>query len=152
MARRKGLLTAKGVKAEKEPGYHLDASGLYLQVTVTGAKSWIFRYKQKCAGDKFRARDMGLGSVVDVELSEARDLAADARRSLRDGRDPIDARKSDREERRATAKAAEARGITFKACAEQLIESNEAGWKNPISPAMEEHSHLRLSGLRRGQR
>ena len=34
------LLVAKTIK----PGYYSDGNGLYLQVSVTGSKSWIFRF------------------------------------------------------------------------------------------------------------
>jgi hypothetical protein len=48
--------------------------GLYLQVTG-GARSWIYRYTLNG-----RSREMGLGSLNAVTLSEARARAAEARR------------------------------------------------------------------------
>jgi len=38
-------LTARRVATVTDPGYHADGGGLYLQVTASGAKSWVFRYR-----------------------------------------------------------------------------------------------------------
>ena len=38
------MLTEKEITHAKS-GFHLDGNGLYLQVTKTGAKSWLFRYQ-----------------------------------------------------------------------------------------------------------
>ncbi|TDQ55975.1 Arm DNA-binding domain-containing protein [Phaeovulum veldkampii] len=38
-------LTAKGVAALSEPGRHADGGNLYVNVSKTGAKSWIFFYR-----------------------------------------------------------------------------------------------------------
>jgi hypothetical protein len=70
MAREIEKLTAVGVARLKKPGYHSDGAGLYLQVSDTGTKSWIFRFKH--AG---RAREMGLGALHTFGLAEARQRA-----------------------------------------------------------------------------
>jgi Arm domain-containing DNA-binding protein len=62
--------------------------GLYLQVTGTGAKSWVFRFKQKREDGKFRARDMGLGGYPTVSLAEARRRASEAREHRDADKDP----------------------------------------------------------------
>jgi len=51
--------------------------GRYLQVSPSGSKTWIFRYRSPLTQ---KLRDMGLGPVHSVGLSEARVKAA-ARRS-----------------------------------------------------------------------
>lgn len=38
-------LTARRVATAIDPGYHADGGGLYLQVTASGTKSWVFRYR-----------------------------------------------------------------------------------------------------------
>ncbi len=121
MARKAAGLTAQQVKARKAPGMVADGGGLYLQVSPGGAKSWVFRYQ--IAGKR---RDMGLGSVDDVSLAEARDRARDARKQVKDSIDPIDHR---RNERAATA-LENAKAMTFKACAEAYIAAHRAGWRN----------------------
>jgi hypothetical protein len=53
-------LTAKKIERTlKKPGLYGDGSGLYLQVTPTGSRSWIFRYAR--AG---KSRKMGLAPVA----------------------------------------------------------------------------------------
>ena len=71
MARRIDRLTDRTIKAKKEKGYYADGDGLYLQISATGAKSWIFRFKRDG-----KARDMGLGSFPAVSLAEARQKRA----------------------------------------------------------------------------
>lgn len=51
-------------------GRYPDGGGLYLQITPSGGKSWIFRYHT--AG---RERQMGLGPLEFVSLAEAREKA-----------------------------------------------------------------------------
>jgi integrase len=71
---------------------------------------------------------MGLGSLDTLTLAEARERARECRLSLLDGVDPIDAR----QKRKADARAAAARMLTFKACAESYIAEHRKTWKNPI--------------------
>jgi integrase len=118
------LSTAK-VKNAK-PGMHADGGGLYLQATIgTGdliRKSWIFRF----ATDG-RERHMGLGSIENIGLAEARQRAADARKLRELGLDPIRAR----DESQATAAALAAKQtMTFDACRDAYISAHRAGWKN----------------------
>ena len=68
-------LSAKTVEKTKEPGDYCDGGGLYLQVSPTQSKSWIFRYKRHG-----KSHWMGLGSAQDVSLAEARTKAQDMRR------------------------------------------------------------------------
>ena len=122
MPRAAKRLTTVNVNALREPGLFADGDGLYLQITPTGAKSWVYRYKSNG-----RARDMGLGPVSAVSLARAREKAADCRRRRSEGKDPL-------EERRAAAaagRAAEAQRTTFREAAEQMLGAHEAGWRNP---------------------
>ena len=89
MAKRINQLSALKVAAAKTKGLYADGAGLFLQVSSSGSKSWIYRYKLNG-----RARDMGLGSLTDVSLAKARRLAAEARERRQDGEDPIEARKA----------------------------------------------------------
>jgi integrase len=101
---------------------HPDGLGLYLHVSATGARSWIYRFMLDG-----RARHMGLGPTHIVSLAEARAEAAECRRLTYEGTDPIEARAAER----TAAKLADARAMTFRQCAEAYIASHEAGWKNP---------------------
>ena len=121
MSRAIHKLSARRVVTESKKGLHSDGGGLYLQVGPTGSKSWIFRFMMNR-----KSRDMGLGSVNDFTLAEAREAARDCRRLVRDGIDPIDARHSQRRERMAEA----ARQQTFKECATDYIRTHSSSWKN----------------------
>jgi integrase len=69
---------------------------------------------------------MGLGPEREVTLAEARSKAAEARRQLVDGVDPISARHG----RRAQERLQKAGTITFAECAKKYIAAHRAGWRN----------------------
>lgn len=79
-------LTTKSVERAKQ-GRHADGLGLYLLVSKSGAKSWLLRVQVHG-----RRRDIGLGSVAELTLAEARDKARELRKVAKSGRDPIAAR------------------------------------------------------------
>lgn len=83
-------LTALKVK-HASPGFHGDGGGLYLNVSPSGARSWILRvqYQKK-------RRDIGLGSAADISLAEARERAATLRKAAREGFDPVALREAQR--------------------------------------------------------
>lgn len=114
-------LSALAVGRLKEPGMYADGGGLYLQVSRSGTKSWIFRFA--LSG---RAREMGLGPLHTVSLSEARDLALEARKLKLRGLDPIDARNAERSVQRLE----DAKAVTFRQAAAAYIKANQAAWKN----------------------
>jgi integrase len=105
-------LSARKVATLTKPGRHSDGGGLYLNVTETGAKSWLFMFK--AAG---RRREMGLGSARDISLAKARELAAEARQHRVAGRDPL-------------AMRAKPTTMTFGEAAEALVESMSPSWRN----------------------
>jgi Arm DNA-binding domain len=77
-------------------------------VGAGGAKSWVYRFVLDG-----RPREMGLGPVNIISLTEARKRAAGCRRMRLDGIDPIDARRAERDQKRLEA----AKAMTFDACA-----------------------------------
>src|SRR5688572_14200309 len=114
-------LTKLQIDKIKKPGRYGDGSGLWLQVSGFGTKAWLYRFTLRG-----RARQMGLGSVEDVSLADARDLAQAARREVRAGRDPIELRKADRSQQAAAAASA----MTFREAALAAIAAREPGWDN----------------------
>lgn len=121
MARAINKLSAFFVKKHQEPGYYLDGAGLYLQISSSGTKSWIFKFTLNG-----RTREMGLGPEHTISLADARDLAVAQRKLLREGKDPI----IERDNMLAAAKLAISRRVTFDECAHQYIEAHKAEWKN----------------------
>jgi roadblock/LC7 domain-containing protein len=125
----------KGDRKGKKPRDALmlcDGGGLYLQVTL-GAdgnvrRSWIFRYQRSRHENK---RDMGLGSLNDVGLAEAREEARKWRKVLASAKDPITER--DAEIARNLANSAVV--MTFDQAAEAYIAQHRSTWKNPVHAA-----------------
>jgi len=117
MARNK--LTATQVKSLTKTGKHGDGDGLYLFVSKTGRKSWVFVYIR--GG---RRREMGLGpleGVSSVSLSAAREKADEVRAILGRGGDPFE----EMAERQARKVAP-----PFGMISDQYIEAYAPGWKN----------------------
>lgn len=107
-------------------------SGLYLQITPSGARSWILR---TTIGGK--RRDLGLGGYPDIGLAQARERAREAKDKVWRGIDPIEERKATR----AALAAAQKRGLTFGKAFEKYAEAklSELGteadrtrWKSSI--------------------
>lgn len=121
MARKIGRLNALQVAKLTAPGYYPDGGNLYLQVSPSRSKSWVFRY----AFDK-RERQMGLGSVSDFSLADARERAAEQRKLLTDGIDPLTVKR----ERELARRMADANIITFDKAATAYIEAHAASWRN----------------------
>jgi len=123
------------VKNLKASGWHHDGGGLYLKITDTGSKSWVFRFKRgKRENGSARVYNMGLGAYGErkpgVTLAAARDKAAEARAMLAKGINPLE----EKAEAGVTKKYARAvvpdHLVTFNEAAERFIASREGGWKN----------------------
>jgi integrase len=114
-------LSAVKIASIKARGMYADGSGLYLQVSANGSRSWVFRFKANG-----RTRDMGLGSLGTISLAEARELAAECRRLRLNGIDPIDSRKMERVEAQLLA----ARSMTFDQCRDVFIDAYKSAWRN----------------------
>jgi hypothetical protein len=117
MARQVKRLSARSVATLTKPGRHSDGDGLYLVVDASGARRWLFMFRW---GGKLK--EMGLGGASTVSLSDAREKAADARRIVASGRNPIELRRS--------AEAAREAGTTFGAFADKLVADLVQGFRN----------------------
>jgi integrase len=122
-------LSAIEVKRLEHPGGKRNAlksvggvPGLHLQITPTGARSWILR-----ATVGTLRRDIGLGGFPAVTLAQARDKAREARAKIENGIDPVEARKA----AKAALAAAQSRGLTFDAATKRYLETKLEGFKNP---------------------
>jgi integrase len=114
-------LQARFVETVKTPGMYPDGGGLYFQVGSAEAKSWLFRFFSPVHR---KERQMGLGPYHTIGLVEARERARLARVMVKDGIDPIDARKAKRLDQQLQA----AKDVTFHTCAEEWKKRNESGW------------------------
>ncbi len=117
------MLTAKRVERTTKPGRYGCGlvRGLYLQISDSGAKSWVLRYERHG-----RERMMGLGSASEFSLKEARDRARAARQLLADGIDPLATKHASQQ----AAKLAEQRRLTFREAAQRFFDQNESKWRS----------------------
>jgi hypothetical protein len=76
-----------------------------------------------------KARRSGLGSYPDVSLAEARAKRDDECTQIRQGIDPVEARKVER----ARAAIEQLKTITVRQCAEAYIKAHEVAWRHPGS-------------------
>ena len=122
----RGRLNVRQLPSLTEPGIYADGGGLYLRVrksqrqrenSAPPTRSWLYI----CMVNG-RRREVGLGSILDVSLAKARDLASDTRAAFRQGRDPV--------EERREAKHEVADRMTFGEFADALIDDIESGFRN----------------------
>lgn len=112
--------TVKELAAIKKPGYHAAGGGLYLSISASGTRSWVFRYVFN------KQREMGLGSLTKVSLASAREKAREAREIVGAGGDPL----ADRQARKSALAAELERNKTFEWCAAEFIKVKSPGWKS----------------------
>jgi len=103
-------------------GFYADGGGLYLAVTGRAARSWVYRYMLNG-----KPLVMGLGSLTVLNLADVRAKAAIVRAQRQGGIDPIKARDA----AVALTKLADAKALTFAACAKSHIDAHRPGWRNP---------------------
>lgn len=122
-------MTVQKIIREAKPGITSDGDNLHLQITKTGSASWIFRYKFQSRP----ARDMGLGGCSKVTLAEARQKAANARKLISSGIDPLEdkkANKARRTQEHLSQQTTKARTIPFRQIAAEYIASHRESWRN----------------------
>jgi integrase len=114
MARALHQLSDVYAKSSKlKAGRHADGGGLYLSVSQTGSRSWIFMWVPP--GGK--RREAGLGSFPAISLAKARAKAVEFRAAIAEGRDPLVERDKEKPK-------------TFAEVADLFVDSMEGGWKN----------------------
>jgi hypothetical protein len=116
MARLERILSARGAMALTKPGRHSDGGGLYLYLSKDARRSWVYLFAWQG-----RQCEMGLGSYPLTSLAEARERRDKWRKVLRDGRNPIEVRRSS---------GTSVVGKTFGACAGELLASKSPQWSN----------------------
>ncbi len=107
-------------RAAFEPGRLADGDGLYLSVSRTGSKSWVFLYTREG-----RRREIGLGSfgrgTAPVSLALAREKADAIRHDLATGIDPLEKKR---------AAATRGRSTTFGEMADRFLVDKAKERKN----------------------
>ncbi len=125
MSTARDRLTAITVRNLTAKGFYPDGGGLYLQVSSYGTKSWVLRYTIEK-----KTRDMGLGSIADWTLAEARERARTFRQLTDQKIDPIAHRDAELAKTKTEALEAARNRRTFEECAKEYHGDNAANWKN----------------------
>ena len=116
MGKGANLLTDIQIKNAHQRGRLRDGQGLWLNVSATGNKAWVYRWTR---GSK--AREMGLGSYPATSLAMARQKATECRALVSEGLNP-------KQERDKSIKEAEK--PNFKKCVELFLAEKEGEWSN----------------------
>lgn len=121
-------LSALDVKRLKHPGTRGNictsvggVSGLMLQMTPTGGRSWLLR---TMVGGK--RREIGLGGYPDLSLAQARDQARETKAQIRGGVDPVE----DRKAVKAALLTAQRRGLTFGEAVDRYLDAKLDAFRN----------------------
>jgi integrase len=116
-------MSALAVASIKKRGIHFvgGVTGLALNVTKYGSRSWVMRFQIKG-----KRRDMGLGSYPSVTLAQARESARAAREVLRQGVDPVEHARAARQRLIVEQETA----VVFADAATHYIATHEHGWRN----------------------
>lgn len=113
MARQLHRLPPRAAATTSQAGRYSDGGGLYLVVSPTGSRKWVFRFRWKG-----KLSDMGLGSASVVPLSRARERAAEARLKIAEGINPL------------AEKRASRANPTFGGFSDELVASVKGQWKS----------------------
>ena len=130
MAKAAAKLTLQGVKSKTKPGRYADGGHLYLSISKNGGKRWTFLYRRKVknpgpGAPAYKSTEIGLGPADGghmVSLKAARERAAELRKDLVEGRDPL-TEKRKREEAAVPVP-------TFGAMADQFLKDKQSEWRN----------------------
>lgn len=117
MTKQMNKLTARGVSTMTKVGRHSDGGGLYFVIGPTGSRAWAFMWKRDG-----KRREMGLGPLSALSLAEARQKAAECRRIVSEGSDPL--------VERNRANAVISAIPTFGEAADALIAAKSHEWRN----------------------
>lgn len=113
MARPRYKLADKFIRsANLKSGRYSDGGGLYLKVTPTGTRFWVFMWSRDD-----RRREMGFGAYPSIGLATAREFAEGFRKQVAMGLDPLAEKRKGSEP-------------TFGECADQFLASIESSWRN----------------------
>ena len=125
-------LTALEVRNYKGPGRLADGEGLSFEITKTGVKRWLYRYRLDG-----RQQTLIVGRYQTLSLEKARKAHREARGLVQLGTNPSKARRNKKQERIVKERAEkDFRTKTFEYVAVEWIEKQRGGWSNDHANAV----------------
>jgi integrase len=115
-------LKLRSLKGKERPYKLSDREGLYILVSVNGARSWRLAYRYQG-----KQKSLALGKYPTTTLLEARRARDEAKELLANGVDPAVARRSEKRKKMIAS------GNTFKAVADEWFEMNKERWVESYS-------------------
>ena len=117
-------LTALEIRNRKEPGRLADGGGLYFEITKTGVKRWLYRYR---LDDKQQM--YVIGRYPELSLTVARERHQEALERVRKGINPALDRRAEKQANRAKEQAEKnSRARSFQYVALEWIEQQSGKW------------------------
>lgn len=130
-------LTALEVRNRKEPGRLADGGGLSYEVTKTGVKRWLYRFRLDNKQQSYI-----IGRYPEISLEQARREHHKARSMVREGGNPARARRTEKQANIAKDKVEkEKRALSFEYVAIEWIEQQRDSWSHDHTLAV--HATLR---------
>lgn len=111
-------LTVRQIETAKPGDTLQDGNGLAMVVDKNGNKRWVLRYTRPDG----RRNMIGMGSYPEFTLTAARTAANKTRAEIAQGVDPVEQRRTERQERKAAVRG------SFKAVAEEWHAHKAKGW------------------------
>ena len=111
-------IACKGFKPSEKPRRMADGQGLYLEIMPNGSKYWRMKYRH--LGKEKR---LAFGVYPEVSLKEARIKRDEARKLIKEHKDPSYIKKQDRNQSLQDAQN------TFEAIAREWYEHKKDEWK-----------------------
>ena len=108
------------LKPEAKKVYIREADGFTLRIMPTGSMTWLYIYNVDG-----KRREMSLGAYPDISLAKGRELHADAKKLLANGKDPGAQQREAREDRKRTPFVADFVDEFIKGYAKE----HNRGWK-----------------------
>ena len=109
--------------APKDKAYKIsDGGGMYLEIMPNGSKYWRLKYRVKVDG-KPKEKRLAIGVYPEISLKEAREKRDEARRLIKDGRDPS------LEKRKQRNMVDLDRSCTFESIARDWYENRKDRWR-----------------------
>jgi hypothetical protein len=128
---------ARQAKARSAPYGLSDQHGLYLYVSITGAKTWRYDYRLRTKREAltfgqnrdFKRETLTIGRYPDFSLAEARELHARARQLVARGESPAKAKQAEKQAAKEAARAArearaEARALRPKPARQEVLDKD----------------------------